>query len=39
VATPGYPEEVIVECIEPLDYIESWTYGIWMKGRYDDYLV
>ena len=31
---PGYPEEVIVECIEPEGYPDTWTYNIWLKGRW-----
>jgi hypothetical protein len=31
---PGYPEEIIVECIEPEDYPDNWSYGIWLKGRW-----
>jgi len=29
VVAPGYPEEVIVECIPPEGYPEIWSYGIW----------
>ena len=34
VTAPGYPEEVMVECIEPEGYPDTWSYNIWLKGRW-----
>jgi hypothetical protein len=34
VVAPGYPEEVDVECIEPEGYPDTWSYNIWLKGRW-----
>lgn len=31
---PGYPEEVMVECIEPEGYPDTWNYNICLKGRW-----
>jgi len=28
----GYPREVLVECIEPPNYLQSWTYSSWLHG-------
>jgi hypothetical protein len=36
VDTPGYPEEVIVECVPPEGYPDIWSYGVWMKGRWSN---
>jgi hypothetical protein len=32
--TPGYPEEVIVECGIPEGYPDVWSYSIWLNGRW-----
>ena len=32
---PGYPEEILVECIAPDNYNESWVYEIWNTGKWD----
>ena len=34
IVAPGYPEEVVVECIEPEGYPDIWSYDIWLKGRW-----
>ena len=34
IKTPGYPEEVVVECIEPEGYPDTWDYKIWQNGRW-----
>ena len=34
VATTGYPEEVISECIPPNGYPDTWSYNIWRKGQW-----
>ena len=31
---PGYPEEVISECVPPEGYPDTWNYNIWTKGRW-----
>ena len=28
----GYPEEEFVECIEPYNYYQNWTYNKWKEG-------
>ncbi len=34
---PGYPEEVIVECIEPENYPDVWYYKVWLQGRWKNF--
>jgi hypothetical protein len=36
ISAPDYPEQVVAECIEPADYIEKWSYEIWLKGRWSN---
>ena len=36
VSAPGYPEEVIAECIPPEGYPDNWSYEIWLKGRWSN---
>ena len=36
VAGPGYPEEVIVECVPPDGYPDTWNYGIWLLGQWSN---
>ena len=31
---PGYPEEVISECVPPDGYPDPWAYSIWTKGQW-----
>jgi hypothetical protein len=35
VQTFGYPEESIVECVEPENY-QNWEYNIWTKGVWEN---
>ena len=34
---PGYPEEVLVECINPLNYFSDWKYELWREGIWTNY--
>ena len=36
VVSPGYPEEVIVECVPPDGYPDTWNYGIWLQGYWSN---
>ena len=33
---PGYPEEIIVECVEPDNHIQNWKYLSWMNGKWNN---
>ena len=30
----GFPEEVLVECLEPEQFYSNWTYELWTKGKW-----
>ena len=34
---PGYPEEVIVDCVEPEGYYTNWHYNMWREGVWTNY--
>lgn len=35
---PGYPEEVLVECVNPPKYFSNeWTYNLWRQGVWTNY--
>ena len=36
IVAPGYPESITVECVPPEGYPDTWQYGIWLKGRWDN---
>ena len=36
---PGYPEELIVKCIEPSGYLDDWYYEIWKDGIWDQKVM
>ena len=33
--TTGYPEQLIVTCVPPEGYPDTWSYEIWLKGRWN----
>ncbi len=33
---PGYPEEVISECVPPDGYPDTWRYKIWLQGQWSN---
>ena len=34
--TDGYPEAIEVECIEPENYQNTWTYNLWKEGQWEN---
>ena len=32
----GFPEEILVECLEPEQYYSNWTYQLWTKGKWSN---
>ena len=34
--TDGYPEAIEVECIQPENYQNAWTYNLWKEGQWEN---
>ena len=37
IESPGYPKEIVVECVEPENYFQNWYYQSWFNGKWDNF--